>query len=143
MKGDRNGESLDLKNSNSLTTFILMDGTRVTFNATDYGVIENVDIISGSQHVHGNGQASESWSKSELFTPQVLTDGTTPNFDISRGDAVFVGGDGNDWFTASGLLVWGHSNLPSNNIPSSLNLELIIKQTVMEILSIHRVEKSI
>ena len=55
-EGDFNGEFKDLTNSNAHTTFLLRDGTRVTFKALDTGLIEEVDIIKENAHVKGYDQ---------------------------------------------------------------------------------------
>ncbi len=61
--GDRDGDFQDLKSSNSQTTFMLQDATRVTITAQDDGLIEMVDIFKGSQHLEGIGQASAEWDQ--------------------------------------------------------------------------------
>jgi len=45
-----------LTNRNAHTTFLLRDGTRVTFKALDTGLIEEVDIIKENAHVKGYDQ---------------------------------------------------------------------------------------
>lgn len=54
VEGNQDGDFKDLKSSDRYTTFMLQDGTRVTFTALDSGIIEKVDIMKGSQHVQGN-----------------------------------------------------------------------------------------
>jgi hypothetical protein len=142
IQGEYNGEFSDLKSSDSHTTFMLMDGTRVTFNAKDNGLIEGVDLIKGSQHVHATGKASANWDSSGLFNTQVMTDGISSESSITRGDTIFAGGDGNDWYNASGNLVWGQTTSPSINTPPPSVLEFKMSQTITESLSIHRLEKS-
>jgi len=44
--GSNDGDFKDLKSSDDLTTFMLGDGTRVTFKAMDAGIIEQVNIFT-------------------------------------------------------------------------------------------------
>ncbi len=104
-EGDRNGEFSDLKESNSHTTLMLQDGTRLTFTAKDNGVIEKVDIFNGSQHLGGMGAGSEKFNeKTGLFAGRV---DQASSAGLPQGDVLYAGGDGNDWFSSSGALVWG------------------------------------
>lgn len=45
VEGASDGDFKDLKTSDEFTTFMLGDGTRVTFKAKDAGIIERVDIF--------------------------------------------------------------------------------------------------
>lgn len=108
-EGNANGEFSDLKSSDSYTTMMLMDGTRVSFTAKDTGVIEAVDIFKGSQHLRGVGAASSSFSAdTALFANPI--DASQNSF-VPLGDVVHAGGDGNDWY-ANGKLLWGKTTRP-------------------------------
>ena len=110
--GAYDGDFKDLKGSNSQTTLMLQDSTRVTFNAADDGLIASVDIFKGSQHLQGIGQASAQWETGDrLFAPKVNSGGATSS-SLAMGDVVYAGGDGNDWFTAGGQLLWGKTTGP-------------------------------
>jgi hypothetical protein len=119
IEGNNDGDFKDLTTSDSHTTFMLQDGTRLTITAKDAGIIEAVDIFKGSQHVTGTGAGSKSWSeKNALFNLQVGTCAGVPSLAI--GDVVYAGGDGNDWFDASHNLVWGKTTGPMiNSRPTS------------------------
>jgi len=129
-EGNCNGEFSDLKSSDSHTTLKLEDGTQVTFTAKDNGVIEAVDIYKGSQHLVGYGLAySDLTLASSLFTGQVDT-GSDQSSRTPLGDVVYAGGDGNDWFTSAGQLIWGKTTGPRiTSRPSSL-LQISIRQSV-------------
>ena len=111
IEGNNDGDFKDLTNSDSHTTFMLQDGTRLTITAKDAGIIEAVDIFKGNQHVNGTGAGSKSWSeKNALFNLVVgISTGTSS---LAVGDVVYAGGDGNDWFDASHNLVWGKTTGP-------------------------------
>ncbi len=109
-EGSNNGDFKDLKGSDQYTTFMLQDGTRVTFTAKDSGVIENVDIFKDGQHLSGVGSASKSWSEANGLFAKVVDD-SAPS--VSMGDVVYAGGDGNDWFNAARQLVWGKTTGPA------------------------------
>ncbi len=111
IEGNNDGDFKDLTSSDSHTTFMLQDGTRLTITARDAGIIEAVDIFKGSQHVTGTGAGSKSWSeKNALFNLVVGTSSGTSS--LAVGDVVYAGGDGNDWFDASHNLVWGKTTGP-------------------------------
>ena len=113
VEGTQNGDFKDLKTSNSQTTLMLQDGTRVTFTARDDSMIEAVDIFKGNQHLDGIGQASAKWNDEKgLFGPQVNQDAAKAS-SVPMGDTVYAGGDGNDWFTADGKLLWGKTTGPT------------------------------
>lgn len=115
VEGNLNGEFSDLKGSETHTTLMLQDGTRVTFTALDHGVIEAVDLFKGDQHLGGIGAASKQWSeKSGLFAARVETS-AEKSASLTLGDTVYAGGDGNDWFTANGKLLWGQTTAPAPN----------------------------
>ncbi len=107
-EGNSNGEFSDLTTSNTHTTLMLEDGTRVTFTALDNGVINRVDVFKEHQHLGGIGSASPEWKDSNgLFNSRIDTQAEILRSSIPTGDTVFAGGDGADWFDASGRLVWG------------------------------------
>jgi hypothetical protein len=111
IEGNNDGDFKDLKTSDSQTTFMLQNGTRLTITAKDAGIIEGVDIFKGRQHVTGTGAGSKSWSeKNALFNLAVGTNAGTSS--LAVGDVVYAGGDGNDWFDASHNLVWGKTTGP-------------------------------
>lgn len=111
--GSLNGEFADLKASNSHTTLILLDGTRVTFTALDNGVIEAVDIFKGDQHLGGIGSASKKWSPENGLFASTVDQGSVSLSSVPMGDTVYAGGDGNDWFTPGGRLLWGKTTGPA------------------------------
>ena len=128
-EGDRNGEFSDLKTSDSNTTMMLEDGTRVTFTARDSGIIEQVDIFKGQQHLQGIGAASTAWEdKNQLFSTNVDTQGDTYRSSIPTGDTVYAGGDGADWYDSSGRLVWGKTTGPGASTRPPAVLEIEYKQ---------------
>jgi hypothetical protein len=141
--GNSNGDFKDLKSSDDLTTFMLQDGTRVTFNAKDAGIIEQVDIYNGSQHVKGVGSAAEGFSpESGLFSQRVLDDGGLVVKSAPSGDVVYAGGDGNDWFDASNKLVWGKTIGPVVTQRPPSTLEFYYKQTVSHSISVQTIAKN-
>lgn len=112
VEGNRDGEFSDLTTSNLQTSLMLQDGTRVTFTAPDSGVIEEVDIIKGNQHLGGIGAGSKQWNpESGLFAPKVDY-GVDRSSSVPIGDVVYAGGDGNDWFSSGGQLLWGKTTGP-------------------------------
>ncbi len=114
MEGDLNGEFSDLKGSNTLTTMMLMDGSRVTFNAPDTGVIETVDIFKGNQRLSGVGVGSKDWGNpaKDLFGGEVTQGSASSASTMPAGDTVYASGDGNDWVDAAGRMVWGMKTGP-------------------------------
>ncbi len=121
VEGQGDGDFKDMATDNSHTTLMLMDGTRVTFTAQDDGIIEGVDIFYQNDHLHGIGQADVQWNeKNQLFTKPVNS-GLDRSYSVPKGDTVYAGGDGNDWFTADGKLLWGQSTAaPVNSRPSAV-----------------------
>jgi len=140
--GELNGEFSDLKASNEYTTFLLLDGTRVTFTAKDNAVIERVDIIVGKQHLSGIGAASKDFSEHDgYFESSVGNDGNLQTSLVPIGDLVLAGGDGNDWYDYRGRLVWGESSGPMASrsggfkgvdIQVSYTQKIIRKATLMQ-----------
>lgn len=129
-----NGEFSDLKDSDTHTTLMLLDGTRVSFTARDNGVIEAVDIFKGSQHLGGIGAASAAWSMEDgLFARQVDGGESSP---VPMGDTVYAGGDGNDWFTTSGSLLWGKTTGPVVKTRPSAVMQLEYREKISTRLSV-------
>lgn len=141
--GDNNGDFKDLKSSDDLTTFMLQDGTRVTFKAKDAGIIEQVDIFKGSQHVKGIGAAAKEFSpESGLFNKKVLDDGKSSAGNTPAGDVIYAGGDGNDWFDANNKLIWGKTTGAVITQRPSAVLELYYKQTISQSISVQTIAKN-
>jgi len=110
IQGNLDGDFKDLTASKTHTTFMLLDGTRLTITAEDAGIIEAVDIYKGSQHLRGLGAASKSFNdKNGLFSTRVDSSGSSS---LPMGDVIYAGGDGNDWFDASQKLIWGKTTGP-------------------------------
>jgi hypothetical protein len=136
MEGNNNGDFKDLKSSDDITTFMLGDGTRITFTAKDAGIIERVDIFKGSQHVKGMGQAAKGFSaETGLFFNQVLNDGIPAGDTTPRGDVVHAGGDGNDWYDVNNKLVWGKTTGPLVTQRPPATLEFYYRQTISHSIS--------
>jgi hypothetical protein len=128
--------------SKDITTFMLSDGTRVTFKAEDAGIIEQVDIFKGTQHIKGTGQAAKGFTaESGLFYNKVLDDGNTAADAMPMGDVIHAGGDGNDWFDSHNKLVWGKTTAPAVTHRPSATLEFYYRQTVSQSLSIQQVAR--
>ncbi len=131
MEGTYDGDFKDLKESEDRTTFMLADGTQVTFKAQDEGIIERVDIFKGSEHIVGRGQADLAFSpETGLFSTTVLKDGVLAAAATSHGDVIRAGGDGNDWFDVNNKLVWGKTTGPIVASRPSASLEFLYQQTV-------------
>ena len=140
--GNNNGDFKDLKSSDDITTFMLEDGTRLTFKAKDAGIIEQVDIFKGSQHIKGIGQAATDFiPENGLFYNKVLGDGTAVASATPLGDVVHAGGDGNDWFDSSNKLIWGKTTGPVINQRPSATLEFYYKQTVSSSISVQTIAR--
>jgi len=140
--GDNNGDFQDLKGSEDFTTFMLMDGTRLTFKAKDNGIIEQVDIFKGSQHVKGLGSASSEFSpETGLFSTNMTSNEAYVANKTPMGDLVFAGGDGNDWFDSSNKLVWGKTTGPVVTHRPLATLELYYRQTVSQSITIQTLLK--
>ncbi|HNO30453.1 MAG TPA: DUF1521 domain-containing protein [Anaerolineales bacterium] len=134
--GNNNGDFKDLKASSEITTFMLSDGTRLTFKAQDAGIIEHVDIFKGSQHIKGKGAAAKDFTaEAGLFSPTVLTDGMSTASATPLGDVVRAGGDGNDWFDVNNKMVWGKTTGPIMTQRPAATLEFYYKQTVRQAIS--------
>ena len=137
VEGTSNGDFKDLTSSEDVTTFMLADDTRVTFKAQDAGIIEQVDIFKGSQHIKGTGQAAADFSaETGLFFNKVLQDGASVASATPLGDVVRAGGDGNDWFDAKDKLIWGKTTGPVVTQRPPATLEFFYRQTVSRSVSI-------
>ncbi len=121
VQGNLDGDFKDLTGSDSHTTFMLLDGTRLTITAKDAGIIEAVDIYKENQHVRGIGAGSLSFNdKNGLFSTRVDTGSFSS---VPTGDKIYAGGDGNDWYNAANHLVWGKTTGPViTSRPSSVLL---------------------
>ncbi len=111
--GNYDGDFKDMKGSNTQTTMMLQDGTRVTFTALDEGLIASVDIYKGTQHLNGIGQDSRLWSEEKGLFSSAVDSKTASSSSVPMGDVVYAGGDGNDWFTSAGQLLWGKTTGPT------------------------------
>lgn len=137
VEGSNDGDFKDLESSDDATTFMLGDGTRVTFKAKDAGIIEQVDIFKGSQHITGTGEAAKDFSpETGLFYTKVLNDGESSSNATPLGDVVHSGGDGNDWFDVKNNLVWGKTTGPVITQRPPATLEFFYKQTISHSVSI-------
>jgi hypothetical protein len=142
VEGNNDGDFGALKSSDDFTTFMLGDGTRLTFKARDNGLIEQVDIYKGSQHVTGLGQAAKDFSPaSALFSKKVLADGHSAALAKPLGDVVYAGGDGNDWFDANQRLIWGKTTAPLVTQRPPATLTFSYKQTVTQSISIQTIAR--
>ena len=133
--GNMDGDFQDLKGSDSHTTMMLLDGTRITFTAKDSGVIEAVDIFKDGQHLGGIGAASKQWNeKNGLFSARV--DDGAGKSSVTMGDTVVAGGDGNDWYTTSGKLLWGKTTAaPVYSRPYAV-LQMEYRETISQKISV-------
>ena len=142
VQGNLDGDFQDLKGSNMHTTMMLQDGTRVTFTALDSGVIEAVDIFKGSQHLGGIGAASKQWSEKDgLFASPVDESGKSSS--APTGDTVYAGGDGNDWFTSGGQLLWGQTTGAAVNTRPYAVMQLEYHERITQQVSMQFVNKKI
>jgi hypothetical protein len=141
-EGEQNGDFKDLSSSDKYTTFMLEDNTRITFTARDNGIIEQVDIFNGSQHLTGIGSGSTSWDdENGLFAKSVSNDASSASSSVPVGDVVYAGGDGNDWFDAAKNLVWGKTTGPIVTSRPSSYLEFQFSQSVTQQVSILQINQ--
>ncbi len=138
--GNMDGDFKDLTASERITTFMLQDGTRLTITALDTGIIEKIDIFNGSQHLQGTGAGSSDWEQSQLFDKEVQY-GDGYESTLERGDVIKAGGDGNDWYNESGLLVWGKTTGALTYTRPTTALEVKIKQTVEQFSFFQQVDR--
>jgi hypothetical protein len=129
-EGSSNGEFSDLTGSDSQTTLQLLDGTRVTFSAKDRGVIEAVDIYKADQHLRGIGAGTSTPNPEEYLFSSNVDSGSASS--VPMGDIVRAGGDGNDWFSSSGQMIWGETTGPVVNSRPSYRLELEYRQEIIQ-----------
>ncbi len=143
-EGEQNGDFKDLKGSDKYTTFMLSDNTRITFTALDSGIIEQVDIFNGNQHLTGIGAGSKSWDdKNGLFAESVTNDAVSASSAVPVGDTVYAGGDGNDWYDAARNLVWGKTTGPIVTARPSSFVEFTYNQSITQQLSILQVNQQV
>ena len=129
VEGARDGDFKDLSGSNTHTTFMLLDGTRLTITALDDGIIEAVDIYKDNERVRGYGGASSLFNEGMQYFQQDPVD--LPS-SVPLGDVVRAGGDGNDWYSPSGSLLWGQTTGPAiQNRPQSV-LQMSLTQEVSQ-----------
>lgn len=142
-EGANNGDFKDLTSSDQYTTFMLSDGTRLTITAKDNGIIEEVNIFKGSQHISGIGSGSKSWNEENaLFVNSVKNDACSSASTIPVGDVVYSGGDGNDWFDAAKNLVWGTTTGPVVTTRPSSYIEFEYNQRITQSLSVMQVNQA-
>jgi hypothetical protein len=140
VEGSSDGDFQDLKTSDMHTTFMLQDGTQVTFTAQDSSIIEAVDIFKGNQHLKGFGEASSQWKENinQFSTPVEEGDSSST---LPKGDIVYAGGDGNDWFASGGTLVWGKTTGAVINGRPLATLQLEYHQSISQQLNLTVVNK--
>jgi len=142
LEGNNDGDFNTLKKSEDFTTFMLGDGTRLTFKAKDSGLIEQVDLFKGSQHVTGLGQAAKEFSaENSLFSKKVLQDGSSAAQSQPLGDVVYAGGDGNDWFDAGKNLIWGKTTGQQITQRPPATLEFLYQQTLTQSISVQTISR--
>ena len=129
--GRVNGEFSDLKGSSILTTFKLLDDTMVVIKAPDDGLIQEVDIFKGHERIRGRGAGARempdgpkhkgrgpTMSQKEKAEERPVCSGYFYRTEyeamelsmyLAESDMVEAGGDGNDWFSPDGDLIWGGS----------------------------------
>ena len=140
VEGENNGDFKDMSASNSQTTFMLQDHTRITFTAEDNGLIKAVDIFKGDQHLQGIGQGNDNWSEDNQFFAAPVSSGSSDKYSVPMGDAVYAGGDGNDWYTSDGQLLWGQTTAkPVNSKPYAV-LQYEYSQTISQELTVQATE---
>ncbi|HEY9077241.1 MAG TPA: DUF1521 domain-containing protein [Anaerolineaceae bacterium] len=134
IEGSNDGDFKDLKSSNTHTTFMLQDGTRLTFTALDDGIIERVDIFKGNQHIRGLGGASKDFNEQDgYFAQNISYVGKESEISLDYGDIVKAGGDGNDWYDINGKLIWGKPTPSIINHPNTLFLSMTVSQTIAQV----------
>jgi hypothetical protein len=140
-EGSSNGDFKDLKGSNTQTTFMLRDDTRITFTARDEGLIQKVDIFKGSQHLSGLGAESKDFKpETGLFAAKVDDNAKSYLSSVPVGDVVYAGGDGNDWYDASKQLVWGKTTgMLAGPRPDAL-FQFSYQQTVTQTLTARMID---
>jgi len=140
VEGSSNGDFQDLKASDMHTTFMLQDGTQLTFTAKDNGIIEAVDIFKGNQHLKGVGAASSQWNEKTARFATPVGEGGSSSI-VPKGDIVYAGGDGNDWFASGGKLLWGKTTGPAVSSRPPATLQLEYRESISQQLSMTVVNK--
>ncbi len=142
--GTQNGDFKDQTASDKYTTFMLSDNTRITFTARDDGIIEEVNIFHGSQHLKGIGAGSQSWDEENgLFAHTVTNQAFTAMSLVPVGDTVYAGGDGNDWFDAAKNLIWGQTSGHVVTSRPSSTIEYTYGQRIIQQVSILKVNQQV
>lgn len=143
-EGEQNGDFKDLKSSDRYTTFMLSDSTRITFTARDSGIIEQVDIFNGNQHLTGIGAGSKNWDdKNGLFAESVTNGALSASSSVPVGDTVYAGGDGNDWYDAAQSLVWGKTTGPVVTGRPSSTIVFTYNQRITQQVSVLHVNQQV
>ena len=125
-------------------TFMLMDGTRLTISANADGIILGIDIIKGNQHILCQKPSlSEGDTIYHGLEMRQIPDGFEADANISRGFVLFAGGTGNDWFTVTGKLIWGHAAEAETYSPLPRKSENDNRHTQPLNFPYHQIEKSI
>ncbi len=142
-EGSNDGDFKDLTASNTHTTFMLRDNTRLTFTARDEGIIQKVDIFKGDQHLSGIGAESKEFNEvTGLFADEVDNHARTYISSVPVGDVVYAGGDGNDWYDSGRQLVWGATTGPlAGDRPDAL-FQYSFQQTITQQLTVRSVNVS-
>ncbi|MCE1255574.1 MAG: hypothetical protein LWX83_18745 [Anaerolineae bacterium] len=133
------------EDENLYATFMLMDGSRLTISARAGGnQIVEVDLIKSIQHIHcGHGQPMKLDTTPYRLNIHLTTDGFEADGNIPRGFVLFAGGDGNDWFTVTGKLIWGHNTNASTYSATGHRPETGVASNISQDISYHQIEKSI
>jgi len=129
VEGNWDGDFKDLAGSATHTTFMLLDGTRLTITALDTGIIEAVDIYKDSERIRGYGGASSHFQARQQYFQEDPADLPAS---IPYGDVVKAGGDGNDWFTPDGSLLWGQTTGPAVHTRPSSVLQMTLRREITE-----------
>jgi hypothetical protein len=142
--GAHNGDFKDLTASNTHTTFILRDNTRVTFTARDEGLIAKVDIFKGDQHLSGIGAEHVDFDpQTGLFAAEVDESASSHLSSVPVGDVVYAGGDGNDWYNAARQLVWGKTSGPLAGERPDFLYQYYFNQTISRQVSVNMINTMI
>jgi hypothetical protein len=136
VEGENDGDFKDMSASNSYTTFMLQDNTRLTFTAEDDGVIKSIDIFKGNQHLQGIGQGNDNWNEGNQFFTAPVSSGSDKQGSVPKGDTVYAGGDGNDWYTSDGQLLWGEKTAKAVNSKPYAVLQYEYSKTISQELTV-------
>ncbi len=55
-----------------------------------------------------------------------------PTLQLSPGDTIYAGGDGNDWFTSTGQMVWGTTTGPEVNTRPYAVMKMDYQETITQ-----------